>query len=456
MSDPNGLPADDTPAGGTPPSDTPRTDAPQADAPRTDAPRMDTARRFRRAADGGLVGGVAAGLARFLDVDVIWVRLAFVLSTVLAGGLGLVVYLAAWLVVPSEHVDGAAPTARSAGDGRGPAFWTGVALVAAGAAFLLDTLLAPLVRLRWFDPGDVLFPLVLIGVGALVWRSSRDRTLRPSVLPADDADVPPPPTGTSGDRLGRWADDVGRRAEAWGQDLERRAESWETRMEARAAALREARSRARVAPLTLGSALLVLGGVWLLASLEVPGMTVTRALAGALLVIGAGLLVGAFLGRGRGLILVGLLLTPVVLVATLVPQLPGGLSAVSVGEGGVILGDTELRTVRPADLADLASSYEFDAGSIVLDLRELAADEVAAAGAVRVDVELGAGELRVLLPADVPADVRVEVGVGRIEIVGEVRGGLGLEMRRTFDGGTGRGRIDLRISQGIGSATVTR
>jgi phage shock protein PspC (stress-responsive transcriptional regulator) len=54
-----------------------------------------------RARDGHILGGVAAGLARYLDLDVSLVRIVIVALGVL-GGLGIPLYLAAWLLVPEE------------------------------------------------------------------------------------------------------------------------------------------------------------------------------------------------------------------------------------------------------------------------------------------------------------------------------------------------------------------
>lgn len=49
-------------------------------------------------AEGGLAGGVCALLARQFGLDPLWVRIAFVLLA-LAGGIGLVLYAALWLVL---------------------------------------------------------------------------------------------------------------------------------------------------------------------------------------------------------------------------------------------------------------------------------------------------------------------------------------------------------------------
>jgi phage shock protein PspC (stress-responsive transcriptional regulator) len=392
-----------------------------------------------------MLGGVAAGFARHLGVDVVWIRLAFVLATVFGGGVGIVVYLAAWLIVP-EGDDADAGGARrvrtgDASDGRGAAFWVGVGLVAVGGLILLDTLLSPLTaRITWMSPGDVVFPLVLIGIGALIFRSSRGDDVAPAVMRA------------SGD--GGFEE----RIERWSEEVEQRAEAFEARHEARAATLRELRSRSRVAPVTLGLALLTLGGAWLLGSLGVPGLTLARAFAGALLIIGIGLVAGAFLGRGRGLVAAGLLLTPVVLVATLVPQLPGGLSFVTIGEDGFTVQDDGPFLERPGSLAELPAAYEFGAGRTTIDLRSAdLSEDLARAGTTELSIALGVGELRVLLPEDVTVELDVSLGVGEIALPGSDAGGLGLSRAVTLPGTEPEdGRLVLTIEQGIGAVTVTR
>ncbi len=56
---------------------------------------------FRRSATGRL-GGVCAGLAEYLDADVTLVRLAWVILSIVPGGIvgGILAYLAAWIVMP--------------------------------------------------------------------------------------------------------------------------------------------------------------------------------------------------------------------------------------------------------------------------------------------------------------------------------------------------------------------
>jgi phage shock protein PspC (stress-responsive transcriptional regulator) len=60
-----------------------------------------TVRRLERSASGRMVAGVCAGLGRYFDLNPAFFRLGFVVLTLL-GGAGILIYLAAVLVVPEE------------------------------------------------------------------------------------------------------------------------------------------------------------------------------------------------------------------------------------------------------------------------------------------------------------------------------------------------------------------
>jgi phage shock protein PspC (stress-responsive transcriptional regulator) len=60
-----------------------------------------TARMTRSTTDKKL-GGVAAGLAAYLGVDPLLVRIGFVIGTLLSGA-GLVAYLALWAFAPTDQ-----------------------------------------------------------------------------------------------------------------------------------------------------------------------------------------------------------------------------------------------------------------------------------------------------------------------------------------------------------------
>ena len=59
--------------------------------------------RLYRAMWDKKIGGVCSGFAQYLDVDVTLVRLAVVAGTLFSGGIGLLAYIAAWIIMPSDR-----------------------------------------------------------------------------------------------------------------------------------------------------------------------------------------------------------------------------------------------------------------------------------------------------------------------------------------------------------------
>lgn len=139
-------------------------------------------------------------------------------------------------------------------------------------------------------------------------------------------------------------------------------------------------------------------------------------LAAALLVVGAGLLVGTWFGRARWLLAVGLLLVL-------------ALAATAAAERAGLQEGVGAREWRP----DGSSSYRHGAGEAVLDLQRLEPGEQA-----EIDARVGVGELVVLLPPDVGVRVTAQVGVGAIW----ERGPDGQRSQLTGDGRPGDGDGD--------------
>jgi phage shock protein PspC (stress-responsive transcriptional regulator) len=122
-------------------------------------------RRLYRRRNGRLVAGVASGLSEHLGIDVLLLRVAFVVGIVL-GGLGVLLYAAFWVVVPQGGDE--APV-RDRRDARVQL----VGFAALGAAMLLFA------QLLGFGAA-LLWPAAATITGAaLLWRqadeSSRNR-----------------------------------------------------------------------------------------------------------------------------------------------------------------------------------------------------------------------------------------------------------------------------------------
>lgn len=73
-------------------------------------PTTEPVRRLYRSVGDRMIAGVAAGLADYLKVDAVWIRVAFVALTLFSSGLFLLVYLAAWILVPENPATPAAAT----------------------------------------------------------------------------------------------------------------------------------------------------------------------------------------------------------------------------------------------------------------------------------------------------------------------------------------------------------
>ena len=92
-------------------------------------------RRFTRSSSDRVIAGVAGGLGRYFNIDPVVVRLALIVL-VFFGGVGVIAYGAAWLIVPSDnsehdHFD-AASIIRRLGVGLGLLM---LVLVAMGLGF---------------------------------------------------------------------------------------------------------------------------------------------------------------------------------------------------------------------------------------------------------------------------------------------------------------------------------
>jgi phage shock protein PspC (stress-responsive transcriptional regulator) len=81
---------------------------------------MSTSAPLNRATNGRMVAGVAAGLASHFGVDVLIVRIGFVVAAIAGGGIGIPLYLACLLLIPEEGASESIATSliHSISDGR--------------------------------------------------------------------------------------------------------------------------------------------------------------------------------------------------------------------------------------------------------------------------------------------------------------------------------------------------
>ncbi|MCY4113536.1 MAG: PspC domain-containing protein [Chloroflexi bacterium] len=136
-----------------------------------------TQRLYRSQVDRMLTG-VAGGMAEYLRVDPVIVRMLWVVAVFLSSGVGLLVYLALAIVMPTapqlddaveapddasaQQAEGSQPStpARHVAATNGAALVVGSALIIIGAAALMS-------QFGWFDAWR-LWPLLLIAIGGLL------------------------------------------------------------------------------------------------------------------------------------------------------------------------------------------------------------------------------------------------------------------------------------------------
>jgi phage shock protein PspC (stress-responsive transcriptional regulator) len=123
-----------------------------------------SAKRLERSRSDRMLAGVCGGLARYFDIHPAFYRVGFVVLT-LIGGAGVLIYLAAALVIPDEGEEDsiAAAALRERRDRPWPLI--GLSLVAIAGLVLLS-------RVSIWPSGDAAWILLLIG-GVIVLQLSR-------------------------------------------------------------------------------------------------------------------------------------------------------------------------------------------------------------------------------------------------------------------------------------------
>lgn len=163
----------------------------------------------------------------------------------------------------------------------------------------------------------------------------------------------------------------------------------------------------------LGVVLLVTGGLWLLDAMDLLDLRAALILPGVLTVVGLALIFGASSGPHSGLVVFGVFLTIAVVAAAVTP--PDAFSG-GIGE----------RQFRVGQEDALQPSYNVGVGDLRLDLRDLDLTEP-----TTVDVTVGAGEMRIQLPADIPVRVDASVGAGEVVLLDQSTDGL--SVNRTYE-----------------------
>jgi phage shock protein PspC (stress-responsive transcriptional regulator) len=399
-------------------------------------------RRLERSRSDRWLTGVCGGLGAYFGLDPILFRIAFIVLTV-AGGAGLWLYLAAWLLLP-EQGSHTSIAHHALGHRRSVATIAAVVLIAIGIGNLTS-------EVHIFHGGRIVWALLLIGGGIYIFRSTSGD--RPYVENAPDAGDPPvgpePPASTPPPAPVRpGTGDGAAWASAWPSPATPAPPSSgppttpEATIPWSAPAPPPPKGRS-ITPFVI-SLLLVGGGLAaFLDAADVVHLSPVPVLAVCVLVTGVALVLTTWWGRGRGLIPIGILLALALGVATTVDSLDVPLR-----------GDVGDRQWRPTDISAVRPAYRLRMGTMTLDLTGVSFTGVDRS----VIATVGVGELVVLVPDGVGVDADARVGLGAIALFGrEDGGGVRVERTRAAPAITpDAGHLQLQLKTGIGRVEVRR
>jgi phage shock protein C len=131
-------------------------------------------RRLQKSRTDRMIDGVCGGIAAYFSIDATLVRIVWVLLT-LFGGSGVILYIAAMIIMPKEELSpaSASPASPPKNHDQNTKFW-GILLVAVGAFWLMGNLGFPLWHHWWSFPWHIGVPLLLILAGVMFMFGGRE------------------------------------------------------------------------------------------------------------------------------------------------------------------------------------------------------------------------------------------------------------------------------------------
>ncbi|MGH2445461.1 MAG: PspC domain-containing protein [Candidatus Limnocylindria bacterium] len=354
-------------------------------------------RILRRRADERVIGGVASGLGSFLNIDPLLIRIGFV-GLMVFGGLGLLLYVGAWLLVPEEARDDSIVEQLLNRAGlTTQRFLIGVLLVIGGLMFVAGISTG----IGYGLATGIGAAVVVIVVGAVLLRQGDWHVA-----------VATPRAAASAQRVKPAADTTA------------------------PAAVRRRRRRAR-SPLgwyVLGAMLAGIGVLALATNVSGTDVDLGQFFGLALAVVGIGLVVGTWWGHARLLILLGILLLPFAITASFVTApIEGGLG---------------FHQFTPVNADEVGDEYRLIGGRMELDLTEIPAG----GEPIEIVASVAVGQMYVALPENASVELDADVGGGELGVLGTWQDGSGLVDRYVRDGDGPRFILDLEL--GIGSLWV--
>ncbi len=150
--------------------------------------------------------------------------------------------------------------------------------------------------------------------------------------------------------------------------------------------------------LTMAVAIIAVSIMALMDVADIAGFQPVEYVGALMAILALGLIVGAFVGRARWLILVGLLLAPLLLFASQIPYVANW--------------SIHNHSFQPEAVEEVQHPYSLGLGTLSIDLTDLSQEQLAEIG--RIEASVGVGWLNVVVPLGVGVVVNGRVGAGSI------------------------------------------
>jgi len=349
----------------------------------------------KRSSDDRMVAGVCSGLAKYLNIDPVILRVILAALTVV-GFAGVILYLAGWFFLPSDDADKSVAARWFKLDENEEGFRI-VGLIVAGVFAI--TAGTGLFGNNW-DAGFPWFGLlVLAAVYFLIIKPAQRRKQRATTA-----------VGT------QTAD-----GETVTQQL-----------------VAEPGPKTPWSPLltlvTLSSALIALGAVALYADANGSLPWTTYAVA-ALGVIAVGLLIGTFFGNAG-------LLIPI-----------GGMIAIALAISALLPSSRIGHDVYPEDRSTVPTSIQLGIGQLDVNLNRL--DDPEALLGRTVEVETGIGSTKIIVPRELNVEINADLTAGEIRVFDRKTNGTETELHYPADDDRAS-KLTLNIEQSLGDIEVVK
>ena len=415
---------------------------------------------FVRDAEGRWFGGVCSGLAGRLGVDPILIRAAAIILA-FVGGIGITVYVLLWLLMPDQHGEILAERGIRHGDVgaivllvvAGLLVFGGIASVGSGDGWIVPLWLIPVALVAWFvlnrrgtldAPAPPHTPMTTPSGETM---SAPAPTSAAAPAPPTDTTVPYggyAPTDTATPYGGYTPSTPQQYAAPYGGSP---APPAPPRPVAPPPPPRPRRRRpsAFIGLVSLGIAIASIGlGVALDGPLSFPGSAASLGFLIALTGVSLVVLVLGLRGRVSGF-------------SGFLAVCLAGLLAISLVDTRTHAGDgVGERLWSPVPAAGV-TTFELGAGDAVLDLGALVTD-VPRSTPQTIAVDMGAGELTILVPPELDARIDTSVGFGEISHIGgtgsATGGSGGPDQKKSVTVGDIPVQVIVDAELGLGQITI--